>query len=253
MTTPGAARETVLDRWRALRDAGRLGALLPQCIDRSWGDGDQAYGFVTADYRVYRDFTLPSGPAGGPPPMADLIELYWSVRTRGRRQDPNWAAALNAHVVRVVAGPAAAADLDELYRQVVTLRRALQIGGTGPLVADGASVALHARGLLLAPELSAPVAIVERLASHADIPLTVGRYRLNDAGGLEFAGAADGAPRWEVADVSEEELTSLGRRLVQHDLLVRLRGQWAPDPGHDWDDEGNPLPRRRRDPGPIRS
>lgn len=237
-----SGRSQVLDDWARHRTTGRLGTLLPQCVDRVWGEGDEAAGFVTTDYRVLRDFPLGRG-GDRPVPAADLIELYWSVRTRGGRQDPNWAPALNAHVVQVVDESVSALHVDQLYRLAVVLRKALQLGAIGPLVADAKAVALHVRGLLLGGAPKAPAAIVERLASHADLPLTVGRYLVAPDGSVEFAGGATDSRHWEAA-ADDAELTALGQRLVQHDQLIRTAGVWTPDPGHDWNDDGTVRPAR---------
>ncbi len=237
-------RSLVLDDWARHRHAGRLGTLLPQCVDRVWGEGAEAAGFITTDYRVLRDFPLAAEADGGAP-VADLIELYWAVRTRAGRQDPNWAAALNAHVVLAIDEPVSALHVDHLYRLAVILRKALQLGAIGPLVADAKSVALHVRGLLLGGAPKAPAAIVERLASHADLPLTVGRYQVGSDGGVEFEGGATDSRHWESVG-NDADLRALGHRLVQHDALIRTAGIWTPDPGHDWNDDGTVRPPRGR-------
>lgn len=234
MTTPEAEpaiRARLLDTWRTLRDGDRLGTLLPRSTSREWHSDDRRHGFVTLDYRVYRDFGLPGTGVTGP--TADLLEIYWSVRTRDGHQDPDWATAVNVHVIRVTDGDAQVEDLEQLYRQVVLVRRAIQLGGVGGLVADGAAIALHARGLLLAPALSAPLAIVDAIAARADVPLTVGRYQTGPDDSIAFAGASPAARPWE-AHGDPAELAALGSRLLSHDQLFTARGAWPivppPDP-----------------------
>jgi hypothetical protein len=155
-----------------------------------------------------------------------LVEVYWTVRLKHGIQDPNWATAINAHVIRVSAEPIGAEDLEITHRQVVMVRRALHLGGIGGLIADCKPIALHVRGLVLGPALSAPVAILDGLASHTDVPLTVGRYAVADDGTVSFlSGRADTKP-WEQAAANAEELESLGQRLLRHDALMRTQGAW---------------------------
>ncbi len=217
------ARRILLDRWREIREADGLGTLLPRCTNRSWGAEADGVGFVTVDYRTYRDVFL-SDEAGEP---ADLVELYWSVRTKGGVQDPQWAASVNAHVILVTEGAVGVTDLELVYRQVVTLRRALQLGGIGALTAAGMPVALHARGLLLGSELSTPVAIVDALANHADIPLTVGRYDGNADLGFRFSGSGTPSRFYQEAE-KPDELRALGERFLRHDRLLETQGVWSP-------------------------
>lgn len=224
----------LLDRWRALRQADALGTLLPRCTDRAIGDPAANIGFVTLDYRVYRDLALPDEV---PPP--DLVEMYWSVRTKDGRQDAQWATAVNAHVLLVAEGAVGVEHLERLHRQVVTLRRALQLGGIGGLLAAGKSVALHVRGLLLGADFSGPGAIVDALADRADVPLAVGRVELvND----ELRFSSSGAPsRFEQGQPEPESLRILGERLLAHDQLFRSEGEWsggpAKSPPPPWDDD----------------
>jgi hypothetical protein len=214
----------LLDRWRALRRADALGTLLPRCTDRSIGDPAAAIGFVTLDYRVYRDLALADDV-----PVPDLVEMYWSVRTKGGDQDPHWAASVNAHVVLVTDGSVGVEHLERLHRQVVTLRRALQLGGIGELLAGGKAVALHTRGLLLGADFTGPGAIVDALANRADVPLSVGRFELVDD---EFYFSSSGAPsRFEQGQAEPEALRVLGERLLQHDQLFRSQGDWSRGPG----------------------
>lgn len=225
-------RARLLDSWRSLRDADRLGTLLPRSTSREWRSDDRRHGFVTLDYRVYRDIGLPGSGAPEPAPVADLLEVYWSVRTLEGRQDPDWAAAVNAHVILVLDRDAQVEDLERLYRHVVLVRRAIQLGGVGGLVADGVSIALHARGLLLGPALSTPLAIVDALAARADVPLTVGRYQAGPNDAIEFAGPSAAAKPWETQG-DPEELARLGARLLSHDQLFISRGAWPVLPPHD--------------------
>ena len=219
---------TMLETWRSLRDADRLGTLLPRCDTRSWEADGVRHGFVTLDYRTYRNISLDPSGAGGQAFGADLLEMYWSVRTRDGGQDPNWAAAVNAHVVEVRPDPLTVEDLERLYRLVVVLRRSLQLGGIGDLVAAGRSVALHTRGLLLGPTLSAPVAIVDTLATHADVPLTVGRYQVDADGSLRFfSGSADTRHLWDYGLGDADHQRALGARLLGHDELFRSGGVWS--------------------------
>lgn len=213
------ARAAILDQWRSYRDADQLGTLLPRSTPRTWGTGSEASAIVTVDYRLYRDLSL----AGS---VADLVEVYWTVRLKGAIQDPNGATAINAHVIRVATEPLGAEDLDLVRRQVVMIRRALHLGGIGGLIADCKPIAFHVRGLVLGPELSAPVAILERLASLTDVSLTVARYAMADDGTVSFlSGSADSRPREQSAEHSEE-LTSLGQRMLRHDALMRTQGTW---------------------------
>jgi hypothetical protein len=209
----------LLERWRTLRHADALGTLLPRCTDRSIGEPAARIGFVTLDYRVYRDLALADEV---PPP--DLVEMYWSVRTKAGGPDPHWAASLNAHVLLVTEGAVGVELLERLHRQVVTLRRALQLGGIGALLAGGKAVALHARGLLLGADLSGPGAIVDALANRADVPLSVGRFELVED---EFHFSSSGAPsRFEQGQAEPEGLRLLGERLLQHDQLFKSQGEW---------------------------
>ena len=213
------AKATILDHWRSYRDADQLGTLLPRSTPRTWGEAADTAAIVTVDDRIYRDLSLPAS-------VADLVEVYWTVRLKGEVPDPNWATAINAHVIRVSTEPLGAEDLDLVRRQVVMIRRALHLGGIGGLIADCKPIALHVRGLVLGPDLSAPVAILERLASLTDVPLTVGRYRVADDGTVSFlSGSADTTP-WEQGAENAEELTSLGQRLLRHDALMRTQGTW---------------------------
>jgi hypothetical protein len=218
-------RLRLLDSWRTLRDADRLGTLLPKCTNRSYGSPGDDYGFVTVDYRVYREVIL--GDPVEPTQVADLVELYWSVRTRRGVQDPQWAAAINGHVVQVTEGALNVSHLDRLYRLVVTLKRALQLGGIGELTAAGKAVAVHARGLLLGSTLSRPVAIVDALANHADVPLTVGRYQLDAEDEFEFSSSGDES-RFYLPQDDTERLRALGARLLHHDRLYKSQGVWDP-------------------------
>ncbi len=220
------ARATILDRWRSYRDLDQLGTLLPRSTARSWGDPPETAAIMTVDYRIYRDFSLEAGGLAPPASVADLLEVYWTVRLKGEVQDPNWATAINAHVIRISTEPLGADDLEVTYRQVVAVRRALHLGGIGGLIADGKPIALHARGLVLGPSLSAPVAIIEGLANHTDVPLTVGRYSVAEDGAVSFlSGSADAKP-WEHGTAHSEDLESLGRRLLRHDGLMRTQGSW---------------------------
>ena len=213
------AKAAILDHWRAYRDADQLGTLLPRSTPRTWGGDQEPSSIVTVDYRIYRDFSVDAS-------VADLVEMYWTVRLKGVVQDPNWATAINAHVIRVSTEPLGAEDLDLTRRQVVMIRRALHLGGIGGLIADCKPIALHVRGLVLGPALSAPVAILERLASLTDVPLTVGRYAMADDGTVSFlSGSAESRPREDDSEHSEE-LTSLGQRLLRHDALMRTQGSW---------------------------
>ena len=231
--TAPSMRGRLLDGWRQLRDADRLGSLLPRSTNRVWEGGGAAYGFVTVDYRVYRELVLSSPTGTDPGSVADLVEMYWSVRTHGGAQDPQWAAALNAHVIQVQEGALTVNHLDRLYRLVVTLRRSLQLGGIGDLTAAGKPVALHARGLLLGPSLSKPVAIVDALANHADVPLTVGRYSEDRPGEFLFS-SSGGESRFYLDGGDGEQLRALGERLLRHDRLFKSQGRW---------EEGPPGPR----------
>jgi len=224
------AKAAILDRWRSYRDADELGTLLPRSTPRTWGGETDPAAIVTVDYRVYRDFSLDAGGLVPPASVADLLEVYWTVRLKGEVQDPNWATAINAHVIRISTEPLGAEDLEITYRQVVAIRRALQLGGIGGLIADCKPIALHVRGLLLGPSLSAPVAILEGLASHTDVPLTVGRYAVSDDGGVSFlSGTADTRP-WEQTPADVTQLESLGQRLLRHDALIRTQGSWPLEP-----------------------
>jgi hypothetical protein len=217
-------RTLLLDRWRALRLADALGTLLPRCVDRSIGEPAARIGFVTLDYRVYRDLGLADDV-----PAPDLVEMYWSVRTKAGAQDPDWAASVNAHVLLVTEGAVGVEHLERLHRQVVTLRRALQLGGIGALHAAGKAVALHTRGLLLGADLSGPGEIVDALANHADVPLSVGRFELV---GDEFRFSSSGAPsRFEHGQAAPESFRVLGERLLRHDRLFQAQGEWRPGIG----------------------
>jgi hypothetical protein len=231
-----SVRLRLLDSWRGLREADRLGTLLPRCGNRTYGDPADGYGFVTVDYRIYRDVLLAAGT--DPNQIADLIEMYWSVRTRHGVQDSQWAAAVNAHVIQVVDGPLTVQDLDRLYRLVATLRRALQLGGIGDLTAAGKPVALHARGLLLGAELSEPVAIVDALATRAEVPLTIGRYGVDRAGELEFSGSSEYSHFYGI-EPDPERLRTIGERFLHHDRLFRSQGVWNPNPPASVTDESD--------------
>jgi hypothetical protein len=225
-------RQRLLESWRALRESDRLGTLLPRCISRSYGATGEGFGFATVDYRIYRDVALgfdrvESGLE------ADLIEMYWSVRTRGGKQDPQWAAAVNGHVVMVTEGALNVKHLERLYRQVVSLRLALQLGGIGDLTAAGKPVALHARGLLLGSSLSRPVAIVDALANHADVPLTVGRYGVGPGGEFEFSSSGDES-RFYLPQDDTDHLRAVGERFLHHDRLFQTQGIWQPGAAKEW-------------------
>jgi hypothetical protein len=214
----------LLDRWRALREADALGTLLPRCTDRWIGEPAAQVGFVTLDYRVYRDLALADDV-----PAPDLVEMYWSVRIKAGEQDPQWAASVNAHVLLVTEGPVGVELLERLHRQVVTLRRALQLGGIGALLAGGKAVALHTRGLLLGADFSGPGEIVDALANRADVPLSVGRFELVDD---EFRFSSSGAPsRFEQGQAQPEPLRILGERLLRHDQLFKSQGRWNRESG----------------------
>ncbi len=216
------AKATILGQWKSYRDADRLGTLLPRSTPRTWDTDTGPAAIITLDYRVYHDLILGTF-------TADLVEMYWTVRLKNGLQDPNWAAAINAHVVRVSTDSVSAEDLEATYRHVVMIRRALQQGGIGGLIAEGRPIALHVRGLVLGPALSAPVAIIEGLANYTDVPLTVGRYHLDGDGAIAFAGQSADAKPWEADAASANERISLGQRLLRHDRLMATQGVWAPE------------------------
>ena len=223
-------RTTILDDWRSFRDADRLGSLLPRCTPRTWGDESEPYSIVTLDYRAYRDLSLEAGGLLDLAATADLVEVFWTVRLKGSTPDPNWATAVNVNVVRVSNEPVGGADLETTYRQAVVVRRALQQGGIGELIADCKPIALHVRGLVLGPSLSAPVAILEGLASKTDLPLAVGRYESAADGSIRFLSDASDAKVWDQGAPDPEALAGLGRRLLRHDALMKSQGIWPPQP-----------------------
>jgi len=230
----------LLERWRDLREAGQLAGLLPGCTSRSWETDGVRFGFETFDYRVYRPLWLPGAAADAIDAEADLVELYWSVRTRGDRQDPQWAAALNAHVVQVPTESLGAAELDRLYRLVVSLRVSLQHGGIGPLMAEGVPIALHVRGLLLAPASIEPVGVLEALAGHADVPLTIGRFEDLPDGHFRFTASNQGGRGWDLGVSETDRLRRLGETLLSQDRLFRDKGSLvagAPDSVARWADD----------------
>lgn len=228
LNIPPGSGVLVFERWADLRNAGRLDSVLPSC--RTWSkqlpDGRRR-GYFTLDYRVRRDLLLPGAQTAGRKEVVGLVETYWSVRTSGGVQDSSWPPSLNAHVVELWDEPIRAQHVDEVYRYTIALRSALHFGGIGELIAQGSAINLNVRGLLLGPSISEPAAILDSLAEHNDVPVTVARFGTASTGELEIHRSGREEDFFQVGVAAAEDLRRVGRQLIERDSLFKSGGIWT--------------------------
>jgi len=221
----------LFSRWADLRQMGRFDRVLPGCTTRNWTGGDgESRGYVTLDYRVTRQLSLPGAWGQGRAGRADLVELYWSVRTRGGVQDMTWAPSLNAHAIELKNEPLDTRHVEQLYRYVLSLRAALHLGGIGQLISDNDVVSLNVRGLLLGPSISEPVGMLDALASYADVPISVARFDIDPVRGVTITQSGREEDFFHVGIFDSEELRALGASLIANDSMYRSAGIWTVNP-----------------------
>lgn len=161
--------------------------------------------------------------------VADLVEVYWSVRTLNGKQDPNWAPSLNIKVVELKNVPLQVEDLVQLYRYSLILKHGLRIPDLTSLV-DSKRISLYVRGLLLGREISSDVAAASALLNHAEVPITVGKFSLCPVKGLTISSSPRDEEMW-VIGVGIPDLLKVGHQLTDQAVLLRSNGRWPVDPG----------------------
>jgi hypothetical protein len=120
--------------------------------------------------------------------------------------------------------------VEQLYRYVLALKAALQLGGIGDLIRTGHVVSLNVRGLLLGPSIPEPVAMIDALASHAEIPISVARFDIDPLDGVSITPSGREEEFFYVAIFDTDKLQSLGNDLISSDALYRSAGIWTASP-----------------------
>jgi hypothetical protein len=213
--------------WQQLRETGRLDEMLPRCTRRSWLLNGQRHGYVTLDYKVLRQLRLPSAWGHSGDGIADLVEIYWAVRTLGGVQNLNWAPSLVANVIELKNESLSVSNLEQLYRYTIALRAALHSGAISGLLKQGRPVELHVRGLLLGPSVPEAVNIVDALATFVEVPISVGRFEFSATDGLLFHRTGGEERFFETGIFDRDRLDQLGHELVGNDQLIRSQGFWT--------------------------
>jgi hypothetical protein len=216
----------LFDHWLELRSSRRLDSVLPRCTDWEADHRGTRVGYKTLNYSIRRQLRLP-GAHGMGYGIADLVEIYWSVRTKNGKQDPNWRPSLNAHVVELKNARLEMEHVDQLYRYMLALRGALNLGGANSINQPDEKVFVYVRGLLLGPEMSRSVELVGALATHADVSLTVATFTLSPVDGIQINRPVDYERFYNVGIFRVDELRVLGESLIASDALVATRGDWV--------------------------
>lgn len=214
----------LFSHWRAWREEGRLDGVLPGCGDQEWMRDEARVGYRTVDYRTHRDLRVPDAPNA-----LDLVEIYWSVRTRNGVQDPDWPPALNVNLVAVTDGTVTLRDVERLYRDALALRGALMLAGMGRLSGRRSGVSLYVRGVLVGPDSEEGALLGDALSAFAEVPIAVAHARLEDGQEPVVKRAAGTAHFFDLASADVDALRDTGAALVGSDRLFRSEGVWAPE------------------------
>lgn len=222
--------ETALfNHWQELRESGRLDCALPSC--RTWERprGQEMIGYQTLDYKIHRQLRLPGAWGSRKDGIADLVELYWSVRTLNGEQDPSWEPSLNAHVVELKNEPLQMKHVEQLYRYILALRGALVHGGNGLFISktiERPKISLNVRGVLIGPHVPESVAIIDALSAHADVPIAVASYVLSATEGLVFKRTGT-EERFFSAGYEPDRLKVVGGDLISQNSLFLSQEKWS--------------------------
>ena len=212
--------------WRPLRESGRFSELLPDCRTRQWVTPRGILGYVTAEYRVVRQLVLPGAWGVKGDGRSDLVELYWSIRTLDGHRDPAWPISFNANVVELKNQTLQPADVEQVFRYSIALRGAILRSSLGDRIRDN-SVTLNVKALLLGPEMSEPVELIEAIAGYEGSGLAVARFRLSASGGIALERAQNVERFWNVGIDAHDELKSTGDALLENDELMRANLAWG--------------------------
>src|SRR5512147_3207390 len=181
-------------RWRTWREEGRFDGVLPGCGDQEWMREEARVGYRTVEYRTYRDLRVPGAPGA-----LDLVEVYWSVRTRNGAQDTDWPPALNVNLVAVTAGTVTLADVERLYRDALALRGALMLAGMGRLSGRRKGVSLYVRGVLVGPDSDEAALLGDALSAFAEVPIAIAHAMIEEGRDPMVKRAAGSAHFFDVA------------------------------------------------------
>lgn len=142
--------------WPRLRELDCLQSVLPSCRTRQWVRDDGIVGYVTLDYQLHADLKIPGAWNQPRVAVASLVEHYWSVRTRDRRQDSEWLPSLNLNVVNIRNTTVTSDDAEEVLRYALVLERAARSAGRSWLAQDKRAN-LYVRAVLLGAEIGPDV------------------------------------------------------------------------------------------------
>jgi hypothetical protein len=246
--TESDLEHALFGQWRALRGSGRFDNVLPRCTSwtRSSGRDGELIGYRTFDYRVHRQVRLAGAMADRREGIADIVETYWAIRTRGGVQDVRWPASLNVNVVELKTEPLRAQHALQVWRYRHTVAHSvanylhhLRQQRAGAWTPDARSV--YVRALLVGPSVHDSVMAVTRIIETysevggavmraSELPLVVARYVIS---------ALDGVTLERVQAYPEEEdsgelepsrvaaYREIGARLVGPSHLLENGGMWT--------------------------
>lgn len=221
--------ESALHRdWRALREAERFHGSLPSCRTKQWVREDGHVGYVTLDYRLRRDFTLPAGQYGAfaEEPFT-FVEQYWSVRTMNGRQDPNWRPILNLHVVHLRARRVTGHDVEAVVRNALLLRHAASRTAPAAFLGNEPRASLNVIGLVLGTELAPEVSVVGATDGVFGIPFRAASFTYTVADGFAVQPSEDDERFLAIGTDLDGQLAVLGEQLVGDDLLPAQGYVWS--------------------------
>lgn len=214
--------------WPTIRAQDRLAACLPRCTTRQWVHPDRGtLGYVTLDYRLHRQLGVPGAAVGGNTGVADLVEHYWSVRTRDGIQDIEWPLSLNIHVVELKNEALTVAHCQQVYRYALALRGAAAMSLRSAIPNPDHLPEVHVRAVLLGPEISREAAVLHAMASRIDLPLFLTRFHVSAIDGITFSEPEDPERFRQVGINDVDALVDLGQRCFAPSPLTATEGRWT--------------------------
>lgn len=218
--------------WPRIQETRALGWSLPPSSTRQWVIDKEVHGYVTLDYQLHRNVSIPNAAGEGKHGSATLVEQYWAVRTRNGRQDPHWPPSLNVNVVHGIAKPVTVAHCESALRNGLLVRRAAYSASQGCFRDEKANC--RVRTYVIGSAITTEAESFAAFGEFQDVRLHVARYSYSAEKGFQFEEAAGGERFWHVGLLTDEENRQFGEQFF---LDAHLPGH-----GFEWDGlNGGPV------------